>query len=255
MAVMVQADHPEPRVSHPKPVVSSLALKPPLIRTGKDDSLWKLESQCNAQGVILGQSTVAHRLHVLDDEGDVLMGEDALYAQTVLMDKTLLRLMQETCKVGHMGKVLDLASRLQLDKSFEIAIKVSQHFRNRPLSERINALRMRRQEEKYAVEEFRAEQQPSAEAQYTNNVDEPSISPTMKNGPTAEGRVAEKLGGHLDESNGNPVLEEPKKPLKQEWAKIFQQKKRDEDDDQDEEDNSVSRKSQDKIVIRKRKGG
>jgi chromosome transmission fidelity protein 4 len=45
MAVMVQGDHPEPRVSNPKPIITSLDLRPPLIRADEDETLWKMQMQ------------------------------------------------------------------------------------------------------------------------------------------------------------------------------------------------------------------
>ena len=199
------------------------------------------------------QNKTADQLAVRDDDDDIMVNEDTLNDQIIRMDKSLLKLFKATCENGQMSKALDLASRLQLDKSFGLAIKISQHYRNRQLAERLDRIRTTRLEEKEDFVEEYHQQEPRnvAEARHApvEEHDNCSISPTIKRSPTTE-------DSDDDAKNDDefPVPEDRKKPLKNEWASIFKKQEDDQDDDQDEVDNSVSRKYQEKKFRTKRKG-
>ena len=88
--------------------------------------------------------------------------------QQVRLDKICLQLMQVACKSDRLARALDIATRLKLKKSFEIAVALAQRMGHGGLAERISLLmhaRARAQaEESIAVQQMSFQQRRELEA-------------------------------------------------------------------------------------------
>lgn len=71
---------------------------------------------------------------------------EELQEAEILLDKALLKLFEEACRSDCAMRALDIASRLQLDKSSEIAFRVADHYKLTNLTQRLEMVLVSRRE-------------------------------------------------------------------------------------------------------------
>jgi len=72
------------------------------------------------------------------DQVDEMQNE--MMTAKINVDKAILRLFEEACRGNRAIRALDLASRLQIDKSSEIAFRVASHFKMSNLTQRLEVI-------------------------------------------------------------------------------------------------------------------
>jgi len=138
----------------PKPVPCATPLAIPVI--GSNTKSGKLEEEWLRTTLLRGS------YDGFEEDNEITTKEQ------VKLDKICLQLMQVACKSDRLARALDIATRLKLKKSFEIAVALAQRMGHGGLAERISLVmhaRARAQaEESIAVQQMSFQQRRELEA-------------------------------------------------------------------------------------------
>lgn len=142
-------EHPS---TNPKPLVSSLPLKLPLVASNNDQALQKLEETRLLAKVFLYQKL--HQQEVLAGEG---LEEPRLEAELLrdqsTYDAHLVKMIQQAGANENGERMLEMAEMLTLPKSLALAIRVADHYSLPQVAARISELMAARFPPAYEEEE------------------------------------------------------------------------------------------------------
>eukprot|EP00743_Colponemidia_sp_Colp-15_P005428 GILK01005834.1.p1 GENE.GILK01005834.1~~GILK01005834.1.p1 ORF type:complete len:1072 (+),score=257.64 GILK01005834.1:57-3218(+) len=121
--------------TNPKPLLTATPFTMPLLQL--DTTAGKLEEQYLKSSLLLGQFKFNVNQGVDETETDP---EAKITKETAQLDKSLIQMIQNACKSDNLGRALDLASMLTLNKSLSIATQLANHNRLPALAQRIDQL-------------------------------------------------------------------------------------------------------------------
>ncbi|GAB5030478.1 wd repeat and hmg-box dna-binding protein partial [Nannochloropsis oceanica] len=129
-------EHPS---TNPKPLVSSLPLKLPLVVSNNDQALQKLEETRLLAKTFLHQKL--HQQEILADEGlEEPRLEVELLRDQASYDAHLVKMIQQAGANENGERMLELAEMLTLSKSLALAIRVADHYSLPQVAARISEL-------------------------------------------------------------------------------------------------------------------
>ena len=143
LCVLCKATTPEPK-ANPKPVQTTMPLAVPLCgrNAANEDSLLRKRvylqqlQWCLSSGVDVWTDDCPEKVGLsLDAVALAVQGQDALVQEEKDMDKALLRQFQAACKEEKDARAYDLATRLCMPASVDIAVKVAQQSRRTALAQ------------------------------------------------------------------------------------------------------------------------
>jgi len=164
LCVPLKGGHEHPDATR-RPITTALDLRMPMANSGLKKSI-QLEETSARASVALMQQKFVHELQ-LKDGADPMDLEEQYARSCAQVDKVTLRLFHESLQANLYERALDFVARLHLEKSFEIALTVSEQFRSRTLSDRIEMIKVAR----FAFfddDEFIPEQNEHASNQYAD---------------------------------------------------------------------------------------
>jgi len=142
-------EHPS---TNPKPLVSSLPLKLPLVATNNDQALQKLEETRLLAKAFLHQKL--HQQEVLAGEGlEEPRLEAELLRDQASYDAHLVKMIQQAGANENGERMLEVAEMLTLPKSLALAIRVADHYSLPQVAARISELMAARFPPAYEEEE------------------------------------------------------------------------------------------------------
>lgn len=138
---------------YPVPITSTKLFKIPIIPVFDTTSKDKGEAQNERIREALWKSLLLnHHNNALSTANtsiksseDIQVLEEQIISFEKEADKSLLKLMQEACRLQKVGLAMDLIQRLRLDVSLNAAIKVADHFSLPKVAEAIEEIKDRRQ--------------------------------------------------------------------------------------------------------------